>query len=269
MQTGGTANRERRSGIRFAERAGHLVFRSRDVLAPAALVAVVGLTRRQDFLAPPALDRSLDVVGIVAIGLGLAVRLWVMASSGIRRSGVHKRVVCPTLYTEGPYGRCRNPLYVANGIILVGLAAIFDSRWMAFAALPAALLALASIVAAEERVLAQTFGERYRQYRARVPRFVPRRRVQGRSSRPTDWRRALRKEYGTMFAATSTALALLAAKNLARFGSFGHRRGPVLLGTWLVLAGTWAALRHMKRTGRLNDRPATAAVDAEPGDVTA
>jgi protein-S-isoprenylcysteine O-methyltransferase Ste14 len=32
------------------------------------------------------------------------------------------------LYETGAYAWCRNPLYVANGIILVGLTLLFDSR---------------------------------------------------------------------------------------------------------------------------------------------
>ena len=215
---------------------------------------MVATARPADFLATPSVDRWLDVLGIVAMAAGLAIRMVVLATSGIRRSGVRKSVVAGILYETGAYAWCRNPLYVANGTILVGLTLLFDSRWMIGVALPAALLAILSIVAAEERVLLETFGDRYRDYCRRVPRFLPRPPFPVVTGFAIDWRRGLRKEHGTMFAAVTTAIVLEAAEELARMGSAAWRwREPALLTAWLGVAVLWAAVRHLKHTGRLND----------------
>ncbi len=120
----------RRTWSRLTGAAGHVVFRCRDVLAPVAVLLLAASSRRADFIAPTSVDYWLDGVGISAVIVGLAIRFLVIAGSGIRRSGVHKRVIAPTLYETGPYAWCRNPLYVGNAVILIGLALIFDSRWM-------------------------------------------------------------------------------------------------------------------------------------------
>ena len=250
--------------VRLGARVGHLLFRCRDVLVPIAVVLLLVTTRRNDFLMPAAIDDWFALAGATALFVGLAIRFWVLATTGVRRSGVHRRVIAWFLYEHGPYAWCRNPLYFANSVMLIGLAAIFDSRWMALVALPAALVALASLVIAEERVLAETFGDRYQQYCARVPRLVPRG-LPARGEQRPDWRRALRKEHSTIFAATSTALLLLAAEQRARFGSFGTLRGSVLVAAWLVLADAWVVVRWLKRTGRLKDaeRDCSAAIGTD------
>jgi len=238
--------------------AGHALFRGRNVLAPLAVVLLAVGARPGDFLTPPALDRWLAALGMLAVAAGLAIRVLVIATSPIRRSGVHKRVVAPTLYDSGPYGWCRNPLYLANATILIGLTMIFDSRWMVGLALPAALLGIRSIVAAEERVLLASFGDRYRDYCRRVPRFLPRPPFPSGAPLAYDWRRALRKEHGTAFAAVSVALVFAAAEDAARLGRAAwHWREPMWLGVWLVAAALWAAVRVWKRTAEFGDLPIT------------
>jgi protein-S-isoprenylcysteine O-methyltransferase Ste14 len=236
--------------------AGHWLFRARNALAPAALVAIVALTRREDFVVPAFADGWLDAAGLVTIAAGLGLRFWVMATSGVRRSGVRRRVVAPTLYADGVYGWTRNPLYLGNALVLIGLALVFDSRWLAFVGLPLAFGAIACIVAAEERVLAQTFGHRYLAYCRTVPRFVPRRMPSFDGTR-LDWRRGLRKEHGPIFAAASATLVLLAIEHHDRVGAFGMRRAPALVATWLVAAAAWTAVRCLKRTGHLADATPT------------
>ncbi len=236
-----------RSWSDLGRAAGHAIFGCRDGLVPLAVVLLVVGARRDDFLAPPALDRWLDALGVLAVAGGLAIRVLVMATSAIRRSGVHRRVVAPTLLDTGPYAWCRNPLYLANATMLVGLTLIFDSRWMVGLALPAALLGIRSIVAAEERMLLATFGDRYRDYCRRVPRFLPRRPFPYGAALAYDWRRALRKEHGTAFAAVSVGLAFAAAEDVARLGPAAWRwRAPLWLAIWLLAAVLWAAVRMWK-----------------------
>jgi hypothetical protein len=121
---------------------------------------------------------------------------------------------------------------------------------------PAALLAILSASSRRrERVLLETFGDRHRDYRRRSPaRFLPRPPFPVVTGFAIDWRRGLRKEHGTMFAAVTTAIVLEAAEELARMGSAAWRwREPALLTAWLGVAVLWAAVRHLKHTGRLND----------------
>jgi protein-S-isoprenylcysteine O-methyltransferase Ste14 len=80
------------------------------------------------------------------------------------------------LLTEGIYGRIRHPRYVEFTLALLGWTffANYLGLYITTALLIAALLV---IVALEERELRERFGQAYIDYSARVPRFVPRRRV--------------------------------------------------------------------------------------------
>jgi hypothetical protein len=108
-----------------------------------------------------------------------------------------------------------------------------------------------------------------------VPRFLPRPPVPVVAGFAVDWRRGLRKEHGTIFAAVTTAIALEAAEELARTGGTAWRwREPTLLAVWLGAATVWAAVRHLKHTGRLSDLSSAPSTGVPPpkmpiGDVAA
>ena len=74
----------------------------------------------------------------------------------------------------GPYSVVRNPLYIGNFLGLVGFGLAVEQPVLA--ALLGAVFAIGypSVVAREEKDLERIFGERYRQYRAQVPRWLPR-----------------------------------------------------------------------------------------------
>jgi protein-S-isoprenylcysteine O-methyltransferase Ste14 len=77
-----------------------------------------------------------------------------------------------TLLTEGIYGSIRHPRYVEVAVWVLGYAFIanFPALYVGFLiTVPTLLL----IVVLEERELEERFGDAWRDYAARVPRFVP------------------------------------------------------------------------------------------------
>ena len=77
------------------------------------------------------------------------------------------------LLTEGIYGQMRHPRYV--GATLGYVASMFFANYLfLYAALPVLLLLIHIIVVLEERELVERFGDEYRTYKAKVPRYVPR-----------------------------------------------------------------------------------------------
>ena len=75
------------------------------------------------------------------------------------------------LVARGIYRRTRNPMYQAFGLFVLGVAFAFASDWT-FLLLPlGALIIHFGVVRREERYLAAKFGDDYRQYCARVPRY--------------------------------------------------------------------------------------------------
>jgi protein-S-isoprenylcysteine O-methyltransferase Ste14 len=76
------------------------------------------------------------------------------------------------LVTRGPYRIVRHPIYTGLMVMGVGLGVAFDS-WLTVGFAILFVLPLALHAAVEEQMLAAHFGEAWRDYRARVPRFVP------------------------------------------------------------------------------------------------
>jgi protein-S-isoprenylcysteine O-methyltransferase Ste14 len=78
----------------------------------------------------------------------------------------------PELIFRGPYRFTRNPMYVGITTIQAGLGVALGNVWISVLA-PVALLTVHFIaVLPEERYLAEKFGASYREYRARVRRYL-------------------------------------------------------------------------------------------------
>lgn len=77
------------------------------------------------------------------------------------------------LLTDGIYGRVRHPRYLGAALGYVA-SAFLANYLLLYAALPAFLLLLHTVVLLEEKELTERFGETYREYARRVPRYLPR-----------------------------------------------------------------------------------------------
>jgi protein-S-isoprenylcysteine O-methyltransferase Ste14 len=77
-----------------------------------------------------------------------------------------------TLITTGPFARFRNPIYLADTLILLGLAEISRNIWFAVGALLFVILVTLLAIIPEERHLARKFGAEYEAYKARSRRWI-------------------------------------------------------------------------------------------------
>ena len=76
------------------------------------------------------------------------------------------------LVTGGPYRFCRNPMYLGHLIFLAGIAAALHS-WLAAAVFVFHAAWFDRRVRDDEARLSALFGDRYREYLARVKRWIP------------------------------------------------------------------------------------------------
>ena len=106
---------------------------------------------------------SLALLLVVGGSLG---RIWCSAFIAGRKD--------ETLVSNGPYSRCRHPLYSLSWIVGAGLG--LATRSLTLTALTLVILALLfwRATVAEEQFLELAHGESFRRYRAATPRFVPR-----------------------------------------------------------------------------------------------
>ncbi|MDO9391952.1 MAG: isoprenylcysteine carboxylmethyltransferase family protein [bacterium] len=113
-------------------------------------------------------------LGIAVTFAGEAVRIWALSYAG-----GSTRTLSPDvgrLITGGPFGFVRNPLYVGNFLVSLGvcLAAWPWMPWMILVFIGAFFLQYVFIVALEEETLAGKLGAEYQEYCQKVPRWLPR-----------------------------------------------------------------------------------------------
>jgi protein-S-isoprenylcysteine O-methyltransferase Ste14 len=72
----------------------------------------------------------------------------------------------------GPFRYSRNPVYVAFALLEVALGFLFNNAWIVLLTVPAVWAMHRFVVLREEAYLDAKFGDTYRQYRARVRRWI-------------------------------------------------------------------------------------------------
>jgi hypothetical protein len=160
--------------------------------------------------APPD-DLRLLPAGIGACALGQLLRAWVLGTVPHGTSGQDPYLEAVSLNTTGPYAHVRNPLYLGNFFICLGLALFAENAWAALLGLGFFALQYAFIVPAEEHFLLERFGPAFEAYRTHVPRWAWRFRVDAPSAAVRfDWRRALKKEHNPLCAWGTGLIGLLA-----------------------------------------------------------
>ena len=107
------------------------------------------------------------VVGIPLALLGGMLAVWGVVTVGWKNSSRLKG----GFVSDGPYRFTRNPQYVGDIVFFIGVGVIANSVFLWIAHL---LLALVFVVAplTEEPWLEEQYGDEYREYRRRVPRFL-------------------------------------------------------------------------------------------------
>jgi protein-S-isoprenylcysteine O-methyltransferase Ste14 len=106
------------------------------------------------------------IVAVVAIDVS-AMRTLARAKTTMRpdRASTH-------LVTSGAFSFTRNPIYLANTLIMIGVALIAGIVWFIPLALIAAFLTQKLAIEGEEKHLALRFGKKYHDYARRVRRWI-------------------------------------------------------------------------------------------------
>ena len=193
-------------------RSGASLFRWRSYLPLAFLPLLIDAAFRGEQI-EQALGETLGetfVVGSIAlVVLGQALRILTVGHVPRGTSGRNVQgQLAEVLNTTGIYSVVRNPLYLANCIMYLGVALFSQSL---IAALVMALLLLPyyeRIIVAEEAFLSPKFGAVYDDWVDRTPAFFPRLSGWVPSSLPFSWRTVIRREQASVYGAV-VALYLL------------------------------------------------------------
>jgi len=177
-------------------RLGGWLFRHRTSIPVPLAIAVLALPAGE---APR--SKLLIAIGIGLTAIGEAIRLWAVHHIGAISRTRSDRL--GPLVASGPFSLVRNPLYVGNIALWAGFAAAAGLLWF----VPVVVLLLAveyhAIVRWEEQLLEGRYGNEYRSYLARVPRWWPTLHHGGHGGPVVEsfsWRETLFSERGTLLA---------------------------------------------------------------------
>jgi protein-S-isoprenylcysteine O-methyltransferase Ste14 len=143
---------------------------------PILIVATVASAVVLGYLAPLSWPGESDLAARIAgrsLGVaGILLLIWAVVT--LRRHGTTVLPDKPAtaLVTDGPFRFRRNPIYVADILILFGLADLTQNIWLVILAAPLAVLLTVLAIIPEERHLEARFGDAYREYKANTRRWI-------------------------------------------------------------------------------------------------
>ena len=111
-------------------------------------------------------------LGMVVVLMGVGLAAWAITT--MQRAGVDVSPDTATtaIVESGPYGRSRNPIYLAGLLIALGVALNVNSGWGLLLTAAGAAVMHFRVVAREERYLTSKFGDAYVGYQRRVRRWI-------------------------------------------------------------------------------------------------
>lgn len=141
---------------------GKFFFKWRDKLPVPLVLAMLSLAKP---------SRITWLLGLPFVFIGELLRLWGLMHIG---PTTRTRNICADrLVTSGPYAHCRNPLYLANFLKIIGFIIIAGNPIYALAVMLFYLTEFSTMIPYEESFLAEKFPEQHEKYRKIVPIFLP------------------------------------------------------------------------------------------------
>jgi protein-S-isoprenylcysteine O-methyltransferase Ste14 len=132
--------------------------------------------------------------------LGLAFRASVAGYVPRGTSGRNTQTqVADTLNTKGVYSLVRNPLYLANFFMALGILLFIKVWWLVIVGVIGFLLYYERIVFAEEEFLRKKFANTYLEWALKTPIFLPRFKNWQKPDLRFSFKTVLRREHSTFF----------------------------------------------------------------------
>lgn len=153
---------------------GNFFFKYRNHLFPVILALLYVITPPPtNLFGAHILEEIKDIFAFSVAASGLLLRAMVIGYAYIKRGGMQKKVYAENLVTEGIFSTCRNPLYVGNVLICIGIFMMHGSLLVMALGIPVYLFIYQCIIYAEEHYLRDKFGAGYDAYCKDTPRWIP------------------------------------------------------------------------------------------------
>lgn len=237
------------------ERIGNWIFRWRSYL-PLLVIPILFLALRDTRIMEKKFGDSAgdywESFAIFISFLGLGIRCIVAGYAARGTSGRNtKWQAAETLSTKGIYSITRNPLYLGNFIIVLGISLFIQVWWLALIMWIGFWLYYLLIIFAEEEFLQRKFGDQFLAWAKKTPRIIPRFRNWEKPQLPFSFKTMLRREFSTFMAIIAAFFFLEVIINFLKEGKLSVHRA------WLIfflvgLSIYWLLFILKKKTKLLN-----------------
>ncbi|MDX2432655.1 MAG: isoprenylcysteine carboxylmethyltransferase family protein [Bacteroides sp.] len=196
---------------------------------------------------------SVFYVGLAIVLIGQLVRMLTIGMAYIVRGGRNRRIFADGLVTDGLFSHCRNPMYIGNILLVVGMSIISNSLFAVLVMIPLFLFIYQAITLAEENFLRNKFGSGFDDYCSQVNRWWPK--LKGISntfrSNSFDFTKVIFKEYNSSF------LWMLGATLLLGYNTYWFNRdftineeGKCFIIAIAILLTLYFVVRFLKKRRR-------------------
>jgi protein-S-isoprenylcysteine O-methyltransferase Ste14 len=229
---------------------GNFLFHYRNVLLPVFFLLIL--------VPAPELFQNPTIALVIGLGISIAGQLIRFLTIGlvyIIRGGQNRKVYAQDLVTTGIFSHCRNPLYVGNILVGIGMGVASNSILFFSVITPLIIFTYIAIVAAEENFLRGKFGPAYDEYANDVNRWLPN--LKGISKTFTahqfNWKRVLLKEYNSTFTGTLLGILLIMKAHYEHPELYGDIQEKLTLFGIIILAviAVYLFTKFLKKTHRL------------------
>lgn len=118
------------------------------------------------------LTSALQILGAALVVAAIALDVITFVTFRKHKTTVMPNKGATNLITSGPFAWSRNPIYVANTMLVLGAGLYFGNLWLAGSACVAAFVTQKLAIEREERHLAAKFGVAWETYAAKVRRWM-------------------------------------------------------------------------------------------------
>lgn len=194
------------------------------------------------------------ILGLLVTFAGEIIRGITIGLAYIIRGGRDKKVYAEELVTEGIFRHCRNPLYVGNILMLLGVGILANSLFYVGIVMPLFLFIYQAIVLAEENFLRNKFGAQFDAYCKKVNRWLINFSGIGEtmSGMQFNYKRWILKEYNTLLVWLVGIVAILIFR-YPQIVPEPDNRVVIFTAIVLALGVLYAYVRYLKKSGKMTD----------------
>jgi len=184
------------------EHTGNWFFRWRSYLPLTVIIIYLLALRDYEYLGNNKQTENLwRVFCLIVSFIGLFIRIFTIGCLPEGTSGRNtKEQIAETLNTKGMYSIVRNPLYLGNFFMMLGVALFVHIWWLTLIFILVFLLYYERIIIAEEAYLEKKFENVYLDWVNKTPVFIPKLGQYQKMNTPFSLKKILRQEYHSFFA---------------------------------------------------------------------